>query len=145
MMVAMTTALLLTTLWAASGAAAATTPAKLAPATAKEMADAIVAVNKALGLESWPMRGVTPCVDRGGQGITAKDVKPDDARKCAATAVDKGFPELGKTYVLDVLWASIGPVTVIALGKGDAPGWGAYSCDPERACKPLKVGAPNKW
>jgi len=135
-------ALLLATLWTASGAAA---PGKLAPDTAKEMADAIIAVNKALGLESWPMRGATPCVDRGGQGITAKDVKPEDARKCAASAIDKGFPELGKTYVLAILMAPIGPVTVLALGTGDAAGWGAYSCDPERACKPLKIGAPNKW
>jgi hypothetical protein len=109
------------------------------------MADAIIAVNKALGLESWPMHGATPCVDRGGQGITAKDVKPDDTRKCAATAIDKGFAELGKTYVLAILMAPIGPVTVIALGTGEAAGWGAYSCDPERACKPLKIGAPNKW
>ena len=69
------------------------------------MADAIIAVNKALGLESWPMHGATSCIDRGGQGITAKDVKPDDARKCAATAIDKGFPELGKSYVLAILMA----------------------------------------
>src|SRR5437588_702785 len=58
--------------------AAATSPApaagKLAPPTAKEMADAIVAVNKSLGLESWPAHGVKPCLDRGGQGILAKDV-----------------------------------------------------------------------
>src|SRR6266700_1739072 len=57
-------------------------PGKLAPATAKEMADAIVAVNKALGLESWPQHGVKPCIDRGGQGILAKDVTPEDSRKC---------------------------------------------------------------
>src|SRR3954462_1280473 len=118
MMAAMTTAVLLATLWAATGPVAPAAPGKLVPVTAKEMADAIIAVNKALGLESWPMRGATPCIDRGGQGITAKDVKPDDARKCAASAIDKGFPELGKSYVLAILMASIGPVTVIALGTG---------------------------
>jgi hypothetical protein len=120
-------------------------PGKLAPTTAKEMADAIIAVNKALGLESWPQHGVKPCVDRGGQGILAKDVTPEDARKCATTAVEKGFPELGKTYALAILVGSIGPVTVIALGTGDAAGWGAYSCDPTRACKPMKINPANKW
>lgn len=120
--------------------------AKLAPATAKEMADAIVAVNKALGLESWPMHGAQPCIDRGGQGITAKDVTPEQTQKCAASALEKGFPELGKGYVLAILMASIGPATVIAVGTGDAgAGWGAYSCDPGRACKPIKLDAGNKW
>jgi hypothetical protein len=118
---------------------------KLAPTTSKEMADAIVAVNKALGLESWPQHGVKPCVDRGGQGILAKDVTPEDAHKCATVAVEKGFPELGKTYALAILFASIGPITVIALGTGDAAGWGAYSCDPKRVCKPMKINPGNKW
>src|SRR5690349_5460895 len=85
---------------------------KLAPATAAEMASAIIAVNKSLGLESWPQHGVKPCVDRGGQGILAKDVTPDDAKKCAAAALEKGAPELGKTYALAVLMGGIGPVTV---------------------------------
>jgi hypothetical protein len=120
-------------------------PAKLSPDTAKEMAEAIIAVNKALGLESWTMHGFLPCIDRGGQGITAKDVSAEDTRKCAATAIDKGFPELGKTYVLAVLMASIGPFTVIALGTGDAAGWGAYSCDPGRKCPPLKISPGSKW
>ncbi|HEY2731335.1 MAG TPA: hypothetical protein VGK52_15435 [Polyangia bacterium] len=130
-------------------AATAPTPApaagKLAPPTAKEMADAIVAVNKSLGLESWPAHGVKPCIDRGGQGILAKDVTPEDARTCAAAAAEKGLPELGKTYVLAILMGAIGPVTVIALGTGEAAGWGAYSCDPARTCKPMKINPGNKW
>jgi hypothetical protein len=130
-------------------AATAPTPGspagKLAPPIAKEMADAIIAVNKSLGLESWPAHGVKPCIDRGGQGILAKDVTPEDARKCATAAVEKALPELGKSYVLAILMGAIGPVTVIALGAGEATGWGAYSCDPTRACKPMKINPGNKW
>jgi hypothetical protein len=118
---------------------------KLAPAIGKEMQDAIIAVNKSLGLESWPAHGVKPCIDRGGQGILAKDVTPEAARKCAAAAVDKGLPALGKSYVVAVIMGEIGPVTVIALGTGEAAGWGAYSCDPTRACKPMKINPGNKW
>ncbi len=129
--------------------ATATTPApsnaKLPPAVGQEMQDAIVALNKSLGLESWPAHGVKPCIDRGGQGVLAKDVTPDDARKCATAAVAKGKPELGKSYVLAVLMGEIGPVTVIALGTGEQAGWGAYSCDPTRACKPMKINPANKW
>jgi hypothetical protein len=40
---------------------------------------------------------------------------------------------------------SLGPMTVIALGIGDSDGWGAYSCDPERKCNPVKLSAPSKW
>jgi hypothetical protein len=120
-------------------------PGKLAPAVGKEMADAIVAVNKSLGLESWPAHGVKPCIDRGGQGILAKDVTPEDTKRCASAAVEKGLPELGKSYVLAVLMGGIGPVTVIALGAGDAAGWAAYSCDPTRACKAMKINPANKW
>ena len=118
---------------------------KLAPAVAKEMTESIVAVNKALGLESWPLRGATPCVDRGGQGITAKSVSAEDTRKCASTAIEKNFPGLGKSYVLAIPMVSLGPMTVIALGIGENDGWGAYSCDPGRDCKPVKVGADSKW
>jgi hypothetical protein len=125
--------------------AAAAAPGKLPPPVGKEMADAIIAVNKSLGLESWPAHGVKPCIDRGGQGILAKDVTPDDARKCAAAAVEKGLPGLGKSYVLAILMGEIGPVTVIALGTGEEAGWGAYSCDPTRACKPMKINPGNKW
>jgi hypothetical protein len=136
----MTKVLVLAALTAASGA-----PGKLAPDVSKEMQEAIVATNKSLGLESWPMHDVKPCIDRGGQGITAKDVTPDETRKCAAAAVEKGFPELGKSYVLAVPMAEVGPVTVLAIGIGESQGWGAYSCDPDRKCLPVKVGAPNKW
>jgi hypothetical protein len=111
----------------------------------KEMADAIIAVNKTLGLESWPLHGIKPCIDRGGQGILAKDVTPAAARKCADAALEKGVPGLGKSYVLAILMGGIGPVTVIAVGTGDQAGWGAYSCDPTRACKAMKIGAANKW
>src|SRR3954452_7990896 len=93
----------------------AAAPGKLAPAVAKEMADAIIAVNKSLGLESWPAQGVKPCVDRGGQGILAKDVPPEDTKKCAAAALEKDVPELGKSYALAILMGAIGPVTVIAV------------------------------
>jgi hypothetical protein len=142
--------LLLTTILAADGETKAAKPAtaasgKLAPAVAKEMTESIVAVNKALGLESWPLHGATPCVDRGGQGVTAKDVTPEDARKCANSALEKNFPELGKSYVLAMPMVKLGPVTVIALGIGDQDGWGAYSCDPQRKCNPVKLSATTKW
>jgi len=141
--------LLLTTILGAEGAAAKAAPAagpgKLAPEIAKEMTESIVAVNKALGLESWPLHGATPCVDRGGQGLTAKSVTAEDTRKCTTPVIEKNFPELGKSYVLAIPMASLGPITVIALGIGDADGWGAHSCDPQRKCAPVKVGAPSKW
>jgi hypothetical protein len=130
---------------AAPKPAAATGAGKLAPEVAKEMTEAIVAVNKSLGLESWPQHGATPCVDRGGQGITAKSVTPEDTRKCASAALEKNFPGLGKSYVLAIPMVSLGPMTVLALGIGDSDGWAAYSCDPERKCNPVKVGAPSKW
>ena len=139
----MTTVFVAAALTAAS--AGAPTPGKLSPEVSKEMMAAIVATNKALGLESWPMHDVKPCIDRGGQGITAKEVTPDETRKCAAAALDKGFPELGKSYVLAVPMAEIGPVTVLAIGIDGSEGWGAYSCDPDRKCLPVKVGSPNKW
>jgi hypothetical protein len=91
------------------------------------------------------MHNIKPCIDRGGQGITAKDVTPEETRKCAAAAVEKGFPELGKSYVLAIPMADVGPVTVLAIGIGGSEGWGAYSCDPDKKCLPVKVGSPNKW
>ena len=144
------TLLLLVAAFMAEGAAKpAPEPAsgsgKLAPAVAKEMTESIVAVNKALGLESWPQHGATPCVDRGGQGITSKSISADETRKCASTAIEKNFPELGKSYVLAIPMVSLGPMTVIALGIGDNDGWAAYSCDPERKCTPVKLSAPSKW
>ena len=118
---------------------------KLAPAVAKEMTESIIAVNKALGLESWPLHGATPCVDRGGQGITAKSVTAEDTRKCATSALERNFPGLSKSFVLAIPMVSLGPMTVIALGIGENDGWGAYSCDPGRDCKPVKLSAPSKW
>jgi len=139
----MTTLFIAATLTAAS--AGAPTPGKLSPDVSKEMMAAIVATNKALGLESWPMHDVKPCIDRGGQGITAKEVTPDETRKCAASVLEKGLPELGKSYVLAVPMAEIGPITVLAIGIDGSEGWGAYSCDPDRKCLPVKIGSPNKW
>ena len=120
-------------------------PGKLAPEVSNQMTESIVAVNKALGLESWPSHGATPCVDRGGQGITSKDVTADETRKCAMTALDNKFSELGKSFVLAIPMVQLGPVTVIALGLGDNADWGAYSCDPQRKCNPVKLSAPSKW
>jgi hypothetical protein len=130
-------------LWlaAAPGAPAAKLPADLA----KEMADAVVAIDKVLGLESWSAQGNKPCIDRGGLGATAKDVGVEETRKCAATGIAKGLPSLGKSYVLAILMADIGPVTVVAISTGDAAGWGAYSCDPGRKCPPTKLDATKKW
>jgi len=125
--------------------AAPTAPGKLPPEVSKQMTESIVAINKALGLESWPSHGATPCVDRGGQGLTSKDVTPEEARKCAMTAINNRFPELGKSFVIAIPMVQLGPVTVIALGLGDNADWGAYSCDPQRDCKPVKLSAPSKW
>jgi hypothetical protein len=132
-------------IWLAAAPAAAPTAAKLSADLAKEMADAVVAVDKVLGLESWAAQGDKPCIDRGGLGATAKDVGVEETRKCAATGIDKGLPSLGKSYVLAILMADIGPVTVLAIGTGDAAGWGAYSCDPGRKCPPTKLDASKKW
>ncbi|HEX2656628.1 MAG TPA: hypothetical protein VHU40_00080, partial [Polyangia bacterium] len=33
----------------------------------------------------------------------------------------------------------------IAVGTGDAAGFGAYSCDPGRKCLPTKMQASSKW
>ncbi|HET6150758.1 MAG TPA: hypothetical protein VFH68_24690 [Polyangia bacterium] len=135
-----------TPLFALITLAAADAPvAKLPAELAQEMADAVVAVDKALGLESWDARGNKPCIDRGGLGATAKDVGVEETRRCAATSLDKGLPSLGKSYVLAILMADIGPVTVVALGTGDAAGWGAYSCDPGRKCPPIKLELGKKW
>lgn len=130
---------------AAGPESAAPKPGKLAPDVSKQMMASIIAVSKALGLESWPMRNVKPCVDRGGQGITAKDVTPEETRKCTDGALGSEFPELGKSFVLAVPMTAVGPVTVLALGIGDSSGWAAYSCDPERKCLPVKIGGEAKW
>jgi len=102
-------------------------------------------VDKAMGLESWPSHGVKPCVDRGGLEGTARDVGAEEAQRCASGALAQGFPGLGKSYVLAVLMASIGPSTVVAFGIGDGQGWGAYSCDPGRKCLPQRIQGGSKW
>jgi hypothetical protein len=124
---------------------AAAAPGKLAAPVGKEMGEAVLAVNKSLGLESWPSYGVHPCVDRGGPANPAKDVSHDDAQRCAGEALDKGLPGLGHSYVVAVLMAPMGPVTVMALGVEEAEGWAAYSCDPKRKCAPIRLDAGTKW
>lgn len=118
--------------------------AKLPPEIGREMTAIIVAINKALGLESWTSEGDKPCVDWGGLEATAKDVSAKDARACAASVIDKGFPDLGKDYSVGIPMADIGPVTVFAIGRDRAEGWGAYSCDPTRKCAPTKLTAGSK-
>jgi hypothetical protein len=88
-------------LWAAAQAAAGPV-AKLPAPVAKEMVVAVVALNKVLGLESWPAQRVPSCLDRGGLDATAKDVSAKDTKKCADTALHAGFPELGKAYVIGI-------------------------------------------
>jgi hypothetical protein len=131
-------------LWAAAEAAGGPV-AKLPVPVAKEMAAAVLALNRVLGLESWPALGVQSCLDRGGLEATAKDVSAEDTKKCADTALDAGFPELGKSYAIGIPMAGIGPITVFAIGLGAAQGWGAYSCDATRAkCPPTRLNGPSK-
>jgi hypothetical protein len=118
---------------------------KLPPALAREMSEAILAVDKSLGLESWPTHGVKPCVERGGPENPTKDVSREDTQRCAAEAIGKGFAGLGHSYLLAVLMAPMGPVTVVALGVGPYEGWAAYSCDPGRKCPPLRMSPTTKW
>jgi len=115
---------------------------KLPDDLSKEMQAAIIAVDKALGLESY---GDKPCVDRGGQYGRAKEVSVEDTKKCAEGAVAKGFPQLGKGYVLAILMAQIGPMTVVALATGENNDWGAYSCDPGRKCLRVRMSQDGKW
>lgn len=118
--------------------------AKLDSAVGKEMTAAVIAVNKALGLENWTAHGEQPCVDRGGLEAMGKDVGADETRECASSAIAKGFPGLGVDYVLGIPMADIGPVTVFAIGIASADGSGAYSCDPTRKCTPTKLSATSK-
>jgi hypothetical protein len=117
---------------------------KLEPDVGREMTKAIVAINKKLGLESWTSEGEEPCVDRGGLEATAKDVSAQDARRCAASAIETGFPNLGKEYTIGIPMADIGPATVFAIGQNGAEGWGAYSCDPTKKCSPTRLDAASK-
>jgi hypothetical protein len=99
-----------------------------------------------LGLESWPAQGFESCLDRGGLEATAKDVSAEDTKKCAETALDAdGFPELGKSYVIGIPLAGIGPVTVFALA------WAVLTAGaPTRATPlapsvhPTKLDGPSK-
>ena len=117
-------------------------PPKVPDDLSKEMQAAIVAVDKALGLESYKE---SPCVDRGGQYGRAKDVSADDTKKCAESVLKTGFPQLGKGYVIAILMAQVGPMTVIALATGEHADWGAYSCDPGRKCPPVNMTQDGKW
>jgi len=131
-------------LWAAAQAAGGPV-AKLPAPAAREMAAAVVALNKVLGLESWPGQGFKSCLDRGGMEGTAKDVSAEDTKACADTALDGRFPGLGRSYAIGIPMAGIGPVTVFAIGLGEAEGWGAYSCDATRPkCPPTKLDGPSK-
>src|ERR1700742_3428029 len=89
----------------------AAAPARLAPPVAREMTEAVLAVDKSLGLESWATYGAQPCVDRGRPANPTKDVSREDTLRCAREAVGKGLPGLGHSYVLAVLMAPMGPVT----------------------------------
>jgi hypothetical protein len=130
----------LITLWVA-----AATPAKLPPPLAKEMSEIVLALDKSLGLESWPSHGVKPCIERAGPENPTQNVSREDAGKCAEAAVAEGFPGLGKSYVVAVLMAEMGPMTVVAIGIDQAQGWAAYSCDPGRKCPPLAMNPATKW
>jgi hypothetical protein len=119
-------------------------PAKLPPPLAKEMADIVLAIDKSLGLESWPTHGAKPCIERAGPENPTQNVSREDTLKCAQSAVE-GFPALGKSYVVAVLMSEMGPVTVVAFGIEEAQGFAAYSCDPGRKCPPLAMNPSTKW
>lgn len=129
-------------LWAAAETAAGPV-AKLPAPIAKEMSEALVALNQMLGMESWPV-GDDPCLDRGGLEATTKDVSREDTQKCAEKALYSGFEELGRSYVVGITMGQIGPITTFAIGKGEAQGWGAYSCDMTRKCKPTRLDGPSR-
>ncbi len=57
---------------ALTAATAGAPTGKLQPEVSKEMMAAIVAANKALGLESWPMHDVKPCVTGAARGSPPK-------------------------------------------------------------------------
>src|SRR5262245_52250740 len=77
---------------------------KDAPPAAKEMAQAIATLNQSLGLQSYPE---PYCLKRE----FGKMIKPADVKVCAESAFkDRApFADLGKTYVLAVLMAEVGP------------------------------------
>ena len=130
----------------APAAAGSPTPAvaKVSPEVAREMADAIVAVDKALGLESWAAHGDKPCIDRGGLGARPRTSAPKRRASAPRRHRQRGFPRWASRTCCAILMADIGPVTVLALGTGDAAGWGAYSCDPGASARPIKIGRPAR-
>jgi hypothetical protein len=103
------------------------------PKAGKEMAQALEAINKSLGLESWPK----PHCLKWGYG---HEITPAEVRACADQAL-KGatLPELGQSYVIAILMSAVGPQTVIAIAT-DAPGWAVLSCDPGKPCPPRHAG-----
>jgi hypothetical protein len=104
------------------------------PKAGKEMAQAVEAVNRALGLESYPP---PHCLAWGfGHQITVEEVRGCVDKALAASTL----PELGKSYVLAVLMAPVGPQTLIAISL-DAPGWAVLSCDPGKPCPPRHAGS----
>jgi hypothetical protein len=118
-------------------AAAASAKGKDEPKAAKEMERAIVAINQALALESYPPPN---CVKREYGHM---QIKADEAKACADKALKKEeFPQLGTDYVLAILMADVGPMTVIAVAL-DQPGWAALSCDPGRPC-PVRHAGTDK-
>jgi hypothetical protein len=104
-----------------------------APKSGKEMVTALSALDGSLGLESYPP---PHCLKWGfGHQITIDEVKvsADKALK------DVALPDLGKTYVIAILMAAVGPQTMIAVAL-DAPGWAVLSCDPGKPCPPRHAG-----
>src|SRR5207248_5284504 len=118
-----------TAVWTVSVAAAAAHADSKGPRAGKEMTAALAALNKALGLESYPP---PHCVNWGvGHQIT-----PEEVRGCAEKVLQKStYPQLGDGYVVAVLMSPVGPQTIIALAL-DEPGWAVLSCDPGRPCPP---------
>lgn len=102
------------------------------PKAGKEMAQALAALDQSLGLESYPK---PHCLKWGFHQIT-----PEEVRTCADQAI-KGatLPELGKSYVIAILMAAVGPQTLVAVAL-DTPGWAVLSCDPGKPCPPRKAG-----
>jgi len=118
--------------------------AKLPAATAKEMTEVIIAVNKALGSRTGRRRARSRAWIAAASRRPSRRFSAEDTRQCASTAIAHGFSGLGKDYALGIPMAHIGPVTVFAIGIGEAEGWGAYSCDPKRRCAPTKLSAGSK-
>jgi hypothetical protein len=101
------------------------------PKAGKEMAQAIEAINKSLGLESYPE---PHCLKRS----IDHQITPEEVKKCGEAALHD-FSALGKDYVIAVLMAAVGPQTVIVIAL-DAPGWVTLSCDPGKPCPPRHAG-----